>query len=167
MEANRGTEGDPPRLPLPRRLHREHDPERRVLPEQNKDTRGEATPFSVVKAQDIIRRLLPFAEHEVAAQLAEAHAHLEQWTQALWGHSIQLVDSHENMEASREDMFATQMETNTGEEPSVSQMETVPFHAMSPEEAPRRRMLERASSHRRRRLQAALEGTSESESEKS
>ena len=57
----------------------------------------EASPYSVLKAQEILRRLLPFAEHEMAANLAEAHAHLAQWTQALWGHPIQLLEDREDI----------------------------------------------------------------------
>ena len=36
---------------------------------------------------------MPFVEQEVATSLNEAHANLAQWTTAVWGHPIQLVDT--------------------------------------------------------------------------
>ena len=149
---------DPPELlhPLPRRGDSEVPHGDRGAPRRE----GEATPYSVLRAQEILRTVMPFAEHEMALSLGEAHAHLAQWTQALWGHPIQLVED-------RDETGQTQMET--GEDPAPSEAETVP--ANNRWSGTRRRTtmdsaaMERrkAPSHRRRRLQAALEGTSESE----
>ena len=49
-----------------------------------------------LRAQEILQKVMPFIEQELATSPNEAHANLAQWTTALWGHSIQLLDSPEN-----------------------------------------------------------------------
>ena len=57
----------------------------------------------ILQAREILKKIMPFAEQEVALHLTEAYGLLEQWTVGLWGHPIQLVDSldsnHEDQQA--------------------------------------------------------------------
>ena len=126
--------------------------------EQGRPCTGEATPYAVLRAQEILQQAMPFAEQELAHFLAEAHAHLAAWTTSIWGHPIQLV-ADSSME---QEVMPTQPEHH-GELTPASQAETVlfpqPTRGRPPETSVRRT---RQPSHRRRRLQAALANTSES-----
>ena len=46
------------------------------------------------------RGVLPFLEHDVATAVAEAHSYLFQWTTALWGSPVVLVESQATAEPS-------------------------------------------------------------------
>ena len=122
----------------------------------------------ILRAQELLKKALPFLEQELAVIVSEAYANLEVWTSAIWGHPIQLVDS-QNGEAGG--TSPTQMEaslvgetTNGGLTPA-SQAETVlvPEHGEGdmPAETTRQRRPEQQLSHRRRRLHAALANSSE------
>ena len=115
-------------------------------------TTGDATPYQVLRAQQIIEGILPFLEQEVAATLSEAHSLLFSWTSALWGEPVMLVASED-----------------TGENSPNSTTETLPWHPAHPQGDP---PLELGcvganvtqpddtcsqTSHRRRRMHAAME----------
>ncbi|CAE7619121.1 unnamed protein product [Symbiodinium necroappetens] len=121
----------------------------------------EATPYAILRAQEILREAMPFAEQELAHFLAEAHAHLAGWTQSLWGHPVRLVPApdHRGCEATQ-----TQLE-QSGDVTPMSQADTVICQPVLPRgRTPTTTMRRtRAPSHRRRRLQAALADTSESD----
>ena len=58
-------------------------------------TRWGTTPYQILRAQQIIERLLPFLEQDVAARLAQAHGLLFSWTTALWGTPILLAETED------------------------------------------------------------------------
>ena len=133
---------------------------------------GEATPYAVLRAQELLKKALPFLEQELAVIVSEAYANLESWTSAIWGHPIQLVDT-QNEGAG--DPSPTQMEaspvedTVNGGTTPASQADTVlvpPEAERGPPPAmTRRRLRDRQPSHGRRRLQAALANSSDDPSE--
>ena len=136
---------------------------------------GEATPYAVLRAQELLKKALPFLEQELAVIVSEAYANLEVWTSAIWGHSIQLVDSQSGEAGQVGETSPTQLEaslmeegTNGGTTPA-SQAETVMMplerERGRPPGTTRQRLQERQPSHRRRRLQAALANSSEDASE--
>ena len=131
----------------------------------------EATPFAILKAQGILKEIMPFAEQEMAQHIAEAHVLLEQWTTALWGQPIQLVDSVDTESGMQAEQLDTALPPTlpeqSGEGTPLSQAETVPFayqeETVARGRPPDRRddeSAKRASSHRRRRLHAALANSS-------
>ena len=70
----------------------------------------DAGPMNVLKAQHIVERLMPFLEQEAAIMLQEAHALLLQWTTALWGTPIALVEEepqHAERERAEDDESCT------------------------------------------------------------
>ncbi|OLP85735.1 hypothetical protein AK812_SmicGene33236 [Symbiodinium microadriaticum] len=83
------------------------------------------------KAQGILKRIMPFAEQEIAQHIAEAHVLLEQWTTALWGQPIQLVDSADTESGMQDEQLDTALPPTlpeqSGEGTPLSQAETVPF----------------------------------------
>ena len=85
----------PPALPVPSDGPTEHDS--RVPPGQPSSTTpghtGEATPYQILRAQQILEKLMPFLDQQAAATLSEAHALLFGWITALWGRPILLVDT--------------------------------------------------------------------------
>ena len=142
---------------------------------------GEATPFQILRAQQILERLLPFLEQDIAAVVAEAHGLLFSWTTALWGAPILLVENdNDNLHFGKsadprwtEADPAPEPETpqsggaleQNGSEPRVadSQVATQAFWAPSPVREPAR--LSRQSSHRRRRLHALFLGSQDDDSD--
>ena len=145
-----------------------HLQQQRRLPESSQA--GEATPYAVLKAQELLKKALPFLEQELATIVSEAYANLETWTSAIWGQPIQLVDTQEEVAG---EPSPTQLETcladdgiNGGITP-LSQADTVLVqhedNGVNP--IPMRRHRERQPSHRHRRLQAALADSSDASSE--
>ena len=149
--------------------------------QQHNQQAGEATPLMILQAREILKKIMPFAEQEMALHLNEAYGLLEQWTVGLWGHPIQLVDS---LESNRDDQQARPegpggscpgtLPEYSGDETPLSQAETVPVElgptneehrGRSPSRGTRPRRAKRPASHRRRRLQAALASTSSEASE--
>ena len=131
---------------------------------------GEATPYAVLKAQELLKKALPFMEQELATIVSEAYANLESWTTAIWGQPIQLVDTQEEVAG---EISPTQMEASlvddavSGGATPMSQADTVAFQQETNGVAPMPmgRHRERQPSHRRRRLQAALANSSDAPSE--
>ena len=165
------------------RLHRlpperppQHDRDQHGLRGAAPEESGEAAPFDVLKAQDILKKVVPFVEQEVAVQLNEALSHLVQWTPALWGHPIQLVESLEEDAFSAAETVPVEMPALNAENAMVTSGvelgETLPDAPSLPEVDEQAEQGEGfpvpitkgASSHRRRRLAAALASTSDSES---
>ena len=144
---------EPPRRPegLPRalqQLQREHP-----LP-NDRGNLGDATPYHVLRAQQLLEGALPFLEQETANVVAQAHSLLFSWTTSIWGVPIVLVNS-----------------SNVGESPN-SLAETIPWQP-PPADAPdggtipdvaRETLPEDDEgsqlSHRRRRLHAAFDNAS-------
>ena len=93
-------------LQMLRQLQREHP-----LPD-NRGEGGDATPFQILRAQQIIEGALPFLEQEIATTIAEAHSLLFSWTTSLWGAPIVLVNN-----------------SHVGESPN-SMAETVPWQPL-------------------------------------
>ena len=84
---------------------RRHDS---ALP-QGQDSRGMepgAAPYNILRAQQLLERVIPFTDQEVATALQEAHSFLFQWTTGLWGEPIILSDS---------------LETNVGTAPELAE----------------------------------------------
>ena len=108
---------------------------------------GDATPYQILRAQQILEGALPFLEQEVAATIAEAHSLLFSWTTALWGSPIVMVN-----------------QTGVGMSPD-SAAETVPWHVPGEDAggtypdtvdtADEERTWSQTS-HRRRRMHAAM-----------
>ena len=97
--------------------------------------------------------------------VSEAHANLESWTTAIWGHPIQLVDSQE---AGPAEPDTTQIEMS-GEATPDSQADTVmvqqPVERRRPPTGDLLTERVRQPPHRRRRLHAVLADSSSDESE--
>ena len=145
-------EAPEPALPALRELQRRHP-----LPQGVQNTEGEATPYQILRAQQMLEGILPFLEHDVATAVAEAHSYLFQWTTALWGSPVVLVESQA-----------------VGELSPNSTAETIPWHPTEPGGAPHVELENTAvdavttgdeeedeecssqTSHRRRRLHAAF-----------
>ena len=134
---------------------------------------GDATPFQILRAQQLLERLLPFLEQDTAAIVSEAHGLLFSWTTALWGSPILLVDNdtqhfanvmdpgdiHTAPEPELDSPGRAMNVVDSGEEPrpSMSQEATQIFWAPSPNDSAE--LLARQSSHRRRRLHAHFFGS--------
>ena len=101
-------------------------------------------------------------EQEIAARLDEAHAHLSQWTTAIWDHPIQLVDSGEDDALSAADtlLLDTAMEASGG----TNALQAAGNTHQSGEFPVVPKEMDRSASHRRRRLAAALADTDDSDS---
>ena len=115
---------------------------------------------------------MPFAEQEVAQHIAQAHSLLERWTSSLWGHPIQLVDPAPAQHVDQGTEPLPTVPEQSGEDTPGSQAEPVLFDGARFAELDRGRTAhgaedlgsrQRAQSHRRRRLQAALASSSSSE----
>ncbi|CAE7530834.1 unnamed protein product [Symbiodinium microadriaticum] len=52
-----------------------------------------AAPYNILKAQQILERVMPFTEQQVASALCDVRSLLLQWTTALWGEPIVLTES--------------------------------------------------------------------------
>ena len=133
----------------------------RQLPQPNQT--GEATPYAVLKAQELLRKALPFLEQELATIVSEAYANLESWTSAIWGHPIHLV---ETPDGDAGELSPTQMEAsivdeaiNGGTTPA-SQADTVLLQQEANGGIPMSRHHVRQPSHRRRRLHAVFANSS-------
>ena len=139
----------PPAVPVPPEVPAVH--ERRLPPQyqhgEAASNTGDATPYQVLKAQQILERLLPFLEQEAAATLSEAHSLLFRWTSALWGEAVLLVEEEVTQEGGTSPGFAD------------TTPPTQSFWAASPGKRP---PVARQESHRRRRLHAALLDTPDS-----
>ena len=134
---------------------------------------GDATPFQILRAQQLLERLLPFLEQDTAAVVSEVHGLLFSWTTALWGSPILLVDNdtqhfvnvmdpgdiHTAPEPELDSPGQAVNVADSGEEPrpSMSQEATQIFWAPSPNDSAA--LLARQSSHRRRRLHAHFLGS--------
>ena len=157
-------QGTSPPLPLPPGRPPLRDPARQE--QQTTPTTGESGPYNVLKAQDILQRVIPFVEQEIAARLNEAHAHLSQWTTALWDHPIQLVESGEDDALSAADTLlldtALEASVRANNQPNISQADGEGTQAGESFPVNEREMT-RSTSHRRRRLAAALADTDESD----
>ena len=131
-----------PDLPVPR--HREAWKDQHLWEtqpnESEQSAEREATPYQILRAQQIIEQILPFLEQDVATRLAQAHGLLFSWTTALWGTPIMLAETENDQ----------QTQLHEGEIP----LATAPPRptSMNPTWPP----LTRSSSHRRRRLHAAV-----------
>ena len=165
----------PAALPVPHGRQQLHDS---ALRDQSLEVRdatlhGEATPYQVLKAQQILERLLPFLEQQPAAIAAEAHGLLFAWTTALWGRPILLVDTNDSeafgagigAEAPAaphrgEESPEQTLEGSSQTSATIAALEapTQAFWAPSPRNMPQSEShdLARQHSHRRRRLHAAL-----------
>ena len=141
---------------------------------QDRGQIGESTPYDIVRAQQILQQIMPFAEQEVAQHLARAHSLLERWTTSLWGHPIQLVDSAPTEHEEQGTELLPTLPEPSGEITPASQAETIPFDDAHFADMDRGRPLhgaehrhrkdrQRAPSHRRRRLHAAMASTNSSE----
>ena len=62
------------------------------VPQLPPPTPGEATPFQIVKAQELLSQAMPFLTQDAAQLVAGAHGLLTTWTEALWGEPIVLLD---------------------------------------------------------------------------
>ena len=127
----------------------------------------EAAPYHVLRAQQIIERLMPFMEQEAAVTLQDAHSLLFQWTTAIWGEPIMLTEEEHGVDAGGH--LPPTYEQLTVPENDDSAAETVPF---TPTEALMQQQrggcdggrtssstepeVARRESHRRRRMHAAL-----------
>ena len=150
----------PAALPVPHGRQQLHDSALRDQSREVRDTTrlGEATPYQVLKAQQILERLLPFLEQQPAAIAAEAHGLLFAWTTALWGRPILLVDTNDS------EAFGAGVEAEAPAAPhrgatmAALEAPTQAFWAPSPRSMPQSEShdLARQHSHRRRRLHAAL-----------
>ena len=149
-----------PLLPRPPGRPPLQDPARQE--QRTTPTTGEPGPYNVLKAQDILQRIIPFVEQEIAARLDEAHAHLSQWTTAIWDHPIQLVDSGEDDALSAADtlLLDTAMEASGG----TNALQAAGNTHQSGEFPVVPKEMDRSASHRRRRLAAALADTDDSDS---
>ena len=136
----------------------------RLQPRMETGEDAEASPYAILRAQQLLKQALPFLEQELAEIVSQAYANLYMWTTALWGHPIQLVDSAENEEIQQaETLLETEGEVSHG-----SQAETVmvpPYNRGRDPTPATTKPRERQPSHRRRRLHAALANSSNSESE--
>ena len=177
----------PAALPVPHDRPRIHDSR---LPDQRPGAsdaavHGEATPYQVLKAQQILERLMPFLEQQSATIAGEAHGLLFAWTTALWGRPILLADMDDSEEvrpsqrtgAGRGSEDITTL--HRGEESpgllggstpafatlAASEAPTQTYWAPSPRNEPQHesRALARQHSHRRRRLHAAFLDTPEND----
>ncbi|CAE7527033.1 unnamed protein product [Symbiodinium necroappetens] len=149
-------EGGHSRPPLQRR-HPMHPP-------TDGGMETEASPYAILRAQQLLKQALPFLEQELAVIVSQAYANLYTWTTAIWGHPIQLVDSPENEDIQQSETLL-EME---GDTTPASQAETVMMPAHSRGRTPTvtpRSPRERQPSHRRRRLHAALANSSNDESD--
>ena len=154
----------PPALPVPPDGPAAHDS--RVPPGQPSSSTqkhtGEATPYQILRAQQILEKLMPFLDQQAAAMLSEAHALLFGWTTALWGRPILLVDT-EGTNPSNDDLpnptmtiEAESLPAEFAAEADSSLQPTQPFWPPSPtgEPAGGIHVLARRDSHRRRRMHA-------------
>ena len=154
LPPDQGGEDGQVRPPLQRRRQTQSQMEGR--------TEAEASPYAILRAQQLLKQALPFLEQELAVLVSEAYANLYTWTTAIWGHPIQLVESLEDEEVQQAE---TLLEAE-GDATPASQAETVMMPVYNRGRDPTmatRTPRERQPSHRRRRLQAALANTSESE----
>ena len=134
-----GPASEPAALPPPPHGALRHDRDRQegdapaepAAPVLSNGQPREATPYAILKAQGILKRIMPFAEQEIAQHIAEAHVLLEQWTTALWGQPIQLVDSADTESGMQDEQLDTALPPTlpeqSGEGTPLSQAETVPF----------------------------------------
>ena len=136
--------------------------------------RGEATPWQVLRGQQLLEGILPFLEQEVAQVVAQAHGLLLSWTTALWGVPVQLVE--DSVEAQEEGEVTSEtatvpFEPQPFEEPRNETLERglapVGSSARPPlhRGVPGRRPLQRHGTHRRRRMHAAFDSASDDEKE--
>ena len=157
-------QGGSPPLPPPPGPPPLHD---HALPDQQTTpATGDPGPYNILKAQDILKRIIPFVEQEIATRLNEAHAHLEQWTTTLWNHPIQLVESGEDDALSAADtlLLDTAVEASVEHSDQHNIPQTGGDDTLGEVFPVEERGLTRGTSHRRRRLAAALADTDESDS---
>ena len=134
--------------------------------------KADATPFQILRAQQILERLMPFLEQEAATLLQDAHSMLFQWTTALWGEPVMLT-AVDGVEGEGGDPSSTQPEREEKASDGDSCVATVPFSppsptATGPGDDGQRGPAETASSteserlsgdsHRRRRMHGAFDG---------
>ena len=133
-------------VPRPREAWRDQQTWETQPNESAQPAEREATPYQILRAQQIIEQILPFLEQDVATRLAQAHGLLFSWTTALWGTPIMLAEPENDQ----------QIQPHEGEIP----LATAPQRptSMSPRRTTwrTRPLLARSSSHRRRRLHAAV-----------
>ena len=154
----------PPALPVPSdgpAVHVSRVPPGQPSSSTQRHT-GEATPYQILRAQQILEKLMPFLDQQAAAMLSEAHALLFGWTTALWGRPILLVDTEGTNPSS--DELPNPTMTNEAEslpaefaaEADSSLQPTQTFWPPSPtgEPAGGTHVLTRQTSHRRRRMHA-------------
>ena len=56
------------------------------------NTPGEATPYQVRKAQELLSQAIPFMTQDAAQLVAGVHGLRQTWTEALWGEPVVLLE---------------------------------------------------------------------------
>ncbi|CAE7818526.1 unnamed protein product [Symbiodinium sp. CCMP2592] len=126
---------DPSQLPAAPGAPAQTDPARGHL---HDSTQGDSTPSQILRAQQILERIMPFLEQEVAAQLAEAHGLLFAWTAVLWGSPIFLLENAAvNGTTEARDHSTGEAPLGSGNADSPSDAPTQAFRSRSPAPRPR------------------------------